>query len=420
MLSLWFCFLIFINSLVSARLANVTVDDVSPIITYSPANGWDLGPSCQSCTATAHIDKGQVLNQTWHDGTSNRNIDDSGNSLRTASLTFNGTEVYVFCILANTRDAPNGFSEMYFLIDGQVAGTFSHTPSNGAPQFIYNVPVFVANSLSPGLHSLTIQNGQVGGPKSLVLFDYLVYSYDDGSPDSSPSSDPPSSSSATQSSPQATASDCTGRIVGAVLGTIAGVLLVLVGVLWYRQRTSNAPVLPTMVQKETTTATATEPKAPTTWFASIVKPTRHVKSSSTVHATNASSFSFNPSMLVRPMINRSRTLLFRPPPAIVTVEPMRTNEMEQNRPDSLRPLHPNRTPSPSPSNMDPRTAPLQPMSIEQWQQRTRREAHDMPPRLSVSEVDLSSYWEMSSSAEPQPMRPPQRPAPMRRFTVVNN
>jgi len=185
----------------------------------------------------------------------------------------------------------------------------------------------------------------------------------------------------------------------------------LVAFLWYRQRKPNVAIYSSRTQSRV------EPPRP--WLSGLLKAPRTKAENST--NPNPSQFSFNPSLFVRPMINRSRTLLFRPPPPIVTVEPLHGPLYPGDRPDSLRPLQPNRTPSPPPSVIgDPRTLPVQPISIQAWQQRTHLEAEATPPRLSIAEVDLSSYWEMTTSAEPQPMTTPQRIVPPRRFTVVNN
>lgn len=63
---------------------------------------------------------------------------------------------------------------MKFLIDAQEAGVFQ-LPANGLKTFEYNTLVFSDTSLPPGPHTLTIQNGRIGGEKSLVLLDYIVY-----------------------------------------------------------------------------------------------------------------------------------------------------------------------------------------------------------------------------------------------------
>ena len=70
----------------------------------------------------------------------------------------------------------SGYSDMSFLIDYEPAGSFARAPQGGV-LFDYNVLVFANDTLPLANHTLTIQNGHVGGPKSLVLLDYVVYSY---------------------------------------------------------------------------------------------------------------------------------------------------------------------------------------------------------------------------------------------------
>lgn len=70
---------------------------------------------------------------------------------------------------------PSAYSDMTFLIDSLPAGTFTHL-SFSHDVFQYNTLVFAAKSLSEGNHTLMIQNGELGGSKSLVMLDYIIYS----------------------------------------------------------------------------------------------------------------------------------------------------------------------------------------------------------------------------------------------------
>ena len=81
------CLCLFFYSLcASATLVNVTVDDSSSDITYSPANEWSQGDSCSECTA--HPDIAETNDGTWHDTTFK--ADGSEPNPQTASLQFNG------------------------------------------------------------------------------------------------------------------------------------------------------------------------------------------------------------------------------------------------------------------------------------------------------------------------------------------
>jgi len=56
---------------VCARSVNITIDDTygDPVTgaQFTYAGGWNVGPTCTSCTARP--DPSQVYNGTWHDGT---------------------------------------------------------------------------------------------------------------------------------------------------------------------------------------------------------------------------------------------------------------------------------------------------------------------------------------------------------------
>jgi hypothetical protein len=64
---------------------------------------------------------------------------------------------------------------MTFFIDGVQVGTFSQ-PGVGTGNFTYNVNVYANDTLPPGNHTLTLQNGHTDGPDSLALLDYITYS----------------------------------------------------------------------------------------------------------------------------------------------------------------------------------------------------------------------------------------------------
>lgn len=101
----------------------------------------------------------------------------------------------VYCILALSTSRPkcehssfrvlfligiygiySGHSDMTFFLDNAVVGSFERPPPGQPDQYAYNVMVFSRDSLPPGPHNLTIQNGHVDGEKSLLILDYIVYS----------------------------------------------------------------------------------------------------------------------------------------------------------------------------------------------------------------------------------------------------
>ncbi|KAI0789544.1 hypothetical protein C8Q75DRAFT_718548 [Abortiporus biennis] len=158
-----------------AALVNITIDDsgTDPItgtsIVYSPPDSWSPGQTCTDCQA--HPDPSLALDHTWHDvlyiPANNVNL--------TASLQFEGSAIYVFCILAHTSSPLDGNSDMSFSIDGQVVGNFIQPP-NGDPNFSYNSPVYVNTSIPAGAHTFMLQNGRQGGQTALALLDYIIYS----------------------------------------------------------------------------------------------------------------------------------------------------------------------------------------------------------------------------------------------------
>lgn len=59
-------------------------------------------------------------------------------------------------------------------MDGQIETSFRAPPTGGAI-YTYDVLLYAANSLEHGSHTVKIQNGEVGGNLSLLLFDYITY-----------------------------------------------------------------------------------------------------------------------------------------------------------------------------------------------------------------------------------------------------
>ncbi|TFK76726.1 hypothetical protein BDN72DRAFT_890540 [Pluteus cervinus] len=179
-------------------LVNATIDDTVPdpisgaTISYSPAAAWNDGPSCQNCTA--HPDPNQMISGTWHDATFNPQPGSNNfpNTPLFATTTFTGSAVYVICALAQSTNFPAGNSDMTFFIDNDLVGTFE-LPAPGGTGYAYRVPVYSNTSLEPGRHQITIQNGHANGPKSLILLDAVIYSFNEepSTPQPPPSSQPP-------------------------------------------------------------------------------------------------------------------------------------------------------------------------------------------------------------------------------------
>ncbi|KAG6837227.1 hypothetical protein H0H93_013095 [Arthromyces matolae] len=270
-----------------------------------------------------------------------------------------------------------------------MTGSFSREPS-GDNTFLYNVPVYANASLIHDNHTLTIQNGHVGGPKSLVLLDYIVYSYDDGLNPSLTAPDSTFVASAT-----ATSSSSDSPMASAGQGHSF-------------QRNSKTLGISNPFN------TPSKPRNLT----SILKIQSWWRNSATMSRNR---MSFNPSLLAEPVVMNNKhasanTANVRRPPPVTTIQPLHLSAL---RHDSLQPLQPNRDTTPTPPPLDARNEPSQPLSIVEWQRRTQREADDIPPRLDVSDVEMSSYYDFSSDAPEQPPPHVQPRATTRRFTVVN-
>lgn len=222
---------------------NVTIDDQSTGLIFSPLDAWNNGTSCQSCTARP--DASRAIDGTWYDSTFNK---DSGsnaypNQVLNVSMSFNGTAIYVICILANTATSPSGNSDMTFYIDNDIVGEF-YQIAPGEPGYQYNFTVYSNNSIPDGLHTFKLQNGHVDGIKALVILDSIIYSYDDGQPDSPSSasgvSDGVPSATVTSSSTTSTSGTNIGSIVGPAIAVPLALIIGVVAFFLFRRRKGRA------------------------------------------------------------------------------------------------------------------------------------------------------------------------------------
>ncbi|RPD60915.1 hypothetical protein L227DRAFT_86978 [Lentinus tigrinus ALCF2SS1-6] len=211
---------------------NITVDDTSSSLVYSPASSWHASTvPCSTCLApnTSIAFKG-----TWHDGThiiptvdsddvpegsavrskghgkgKDNDDDDSGSGsddedgdesssitatptsnpffvpnfdsddpefkdqLVSAQFNFTGSAVYVYALIplgaAKANSTPT-FMNLTFTVDSHPAGTYQHTGTASAAGFLPS-QVFGQTGLTEAPHSLTMQVG----PDSVLLLDYIVY-----------------------------------------------------------------------------------------------------------------------------------------------------------------------------------------------------------------------------------------------------
>ncbi|KAJ3763686.1 hypothetical protein EV360DRAFT_17231, partial [Lentinula raphanica] len=158
-------------------IANITVDDSSesPAIVYSPASNWHAGSKGSSCSeCNAHPNSSDI--RTWHESTVRRSCTSNVVIVLKSCLQFTPNAVYVFCALAESSVSPNGNSDMAFYIDGQLNGTFVKPAQGINNTYEYQSLVYSIDSLVPGKHTLSLQNGYTNSNESLVILDYIVFS----------------------------------------------------------------------------------------------------------------------------------------------------------------------------------------------------------------------------------------------------
>ncbi|KZT24560.1 hypothetical protein NEOLEDRAFT_1094376 [Neolentinus lepideus HHB14362 ss-1] len=219
-----------------ATLTNRTIDDqygdeVSGLVPgYSPAASWAQGSTCTGCFI--HADPSQAYRGTWHDSTHTPGDAEP----RVIYISFNGTAIYAYCILANYVQYTTTLTNLTFRLDGNGVGeNYVHVPTTST-SFQYNVPVYVNDSIPNGQHTLEIEaTGDTNS--SLVLFDYATYTYDSDPVSSSTSASATSSPSPTNSqisSPKHSSN--VGAIAGGVVGGVAFLAAILLGAFLYSRR----------------------------------------------------------------------------------------------------------------------------------------------------------------------------------------
>ena len=70
---------------------------------------------------------------------------------------------------------PSSTADISFFIDGQPAGNLQYNPPGIPNSYVYNALLWHNNTLPPGQHTFSLQNGRPGGNLSLILLDYVVY-----------------------------------------------------------------------------------------------------------------------------------------------------------------------------------------------------------------------------------------------------
>ncbi|KAJ6501603.1 hypothetical protein C8R47DRAFT_923728, partial [Mycena vitilis] len=164
-----------------AVLVNATIDDTTgdsltgAFVTYTPPDAWNSGATCgNACAVKPDISK--LNGGTWHDSTFSFNGGPHPNVPLSATVSFNGSAVYVFCAMSRSSVSPPGAVDITFLLDGVAVDGYTE-PAMGSAGFEYDVPMFAKESLPSGMHTLTVQNGRQGGSTSLMILDSIVYTY---------------------------------------------------------------------------------------------------------------------------------------------------------------------------------------------------------------------------------------------------
>ncbi|EJD35798.1 hypothetical protein AURDEDRAFT_130432 [Auricularia subglabra TFB-10046 SS5] len=90
-----------------------------------------------------------------------------------------GTQVYVFCVLVNKFRNIIYDTSLQFILDDSPAGTFFYQADESRSDYIYDSLVFRSQSLPLREHVLEVINTAPNDQDraSLVLFDYIIYTY---------------------------------------------------------------------------------------------------------------------------------------------------------------------------------------------------------------------------------------------------
>lgn len=141
------------------------------------------------------------------------------------SYQFNGTAVYAYCIIDNHSNYTT-LTNLTFSLDNRTVGSYTHTPNPLAPIFEYGVPVYANASIPNGEHTFELE-ATAGHDGSVILFDYLQYTYEEPS-------DPRSTSGSGGRN--------TGAIAGGVVGGLAvlGLVIAAAGVLLVQRSRRHA------------------------------------------------------------------------------------------------------------------------------------------------------------------------------------
>ncbi|EJD43581.1 hypothetical protein AURDEDRAFT_114643 [Auricularia subglabra TFB-10046 SS5] len=248
------------HSTCTAQSTNLTIDDSDPQVLYMPVSSWRASSvSCSSCFNPVSDD---IRQGTFHDGTGGLNDrmrgSDSGpggedehngpdndqDSLAdltampgvSATFSFTGTAVFVYCIVPNGADGDHiTNSDLSFTVDGKPAGQFKRTPTQEPVTFLYNQLVFSQRDLPAAKHEVVISSPANGA----LLLDYVQFTQSDAEDaPADPTDGPHPTPKAADANMKHRNSVSFAVAVGATVGTLSIVTMTVCVSLFYRRRRS--------------------------------------------------------------------------------------------------------------------------------------------------------------------------------------
>ncbi|KAK7029884.1 hypothetical protein R3P38DRAFT_3353741 [Favolaschia claudopus] len=188
-----------------STLLNRSIDDFNgdtvtgQIPIFAPPDLWNIvvDSNCSSCFVKPVAS--ETFDRTWHDTTARDNT-----IVYSVTLRFTGTAVYFFGIVPNTVPGTGTVINTAFSLDGTLAGSYTHNP-DFSDEILYSVPMLSLEGLANIPHTLVAQ-AQV---PSLLLFDYAVYTFDDGKNPASSTNNPGTNSPKSQAAPPPSTSNTT-------------------------------------------------------------------------------------------------------------------------------------------------------------------------------------------------------------------
>ncbi|KAJ8474394.1 hypothetical protein ONZ45_g15966 [Pleurotus djamor] len=233
-------FLMILAHFAAAAPRNVTIDDeygderTLEVPRYAPDGGWAQGSGCPGCLQLD--DKNRAIRGTWHDSTHHPN-----DPTRSITFNFNGSAIYVYCIIANKyKEGVDTLASYTFTIDGDLVGRFDHAPED-TPTFYYNSLVYHNSSIPPGPHTFSfIADSQEN--TTLILFDYAQYTVEIEDPPSNVAANSPTNTTKTLDTNTTDTTTPMGRqpstqqIAEIVAGVLGGVSVVGLGFILYLLR----------------------------------------------------------------------------------------------------------------------------------------------------------------------------------------